>query len=238
MKKYLVYDVPTRMFHWLFAGLFITAFVIAKTIDDESGLFPLHMMAGLTLLFLICLRVIWGIVGSRHAKFSGFALNPFKLMEYFKGIASNEKQFWAGHNPASSWAAVAMLILGLGLGVSGILMTSGQKETFEDFHELVANAFIIVVASHILGILIHTLRHKDLIGLSMIDGKKTHVTEADSINAKHAWVGGALLLMVFLFASFIYTQYDASTGKLRIFGQQLVLSDVSDVEDKRESESN
>ena len=105
MRQHLVYDLPTRIFHWLFAGLFLTAFVIAKTIDDESAIYSWHMLAGLTLSFVVVLRILWGFFGTQHARFSGFALNPMDLLSYFKGILTGEKRRWAGHNPASSWAA-------------------------------------------------------------------------------------------------------------------------------------
>lgn len=226
MKRFLVYDLPTRAFHWLFVGLFLTAFLIAKNIDDESFLFVVHMMAGLTLFFAIFLRIIWGMVGSRYAKFSSFALNPKDLIEYFKGIIKGEKKFWPGHNPASSWAALGMMSLVLGLATTGILMTSGQKETFEDFHELAANGLIVLVGLHILGIFLHTVTTKDIIGLSMVDGRKSHVMESDSIKSSHPAVGVAFIFAVGLFAGFVYKSYDASTGKLSILGQQLELSEV------------
>ena len=92
MKRQLVYDLPTRLFHWLFAGLFLTAFVIAKTIDDDSSWFSFHSLAGLTLGFLVILRIVWGIFGTQHARFSNFALNPKDLLAYFKGILSGEKK--------------------------------------------------------------------------------------------------------------------------------------------------
>jgi cytochrome b len=60
VRQHLVYDLPLRFFHWLFAGLFLIGFTIAKTVDDESVLFNYHSLAGLTLGFLVLLRVVWG----------------------------------------------------------------------------------------------------------------------------------------------------------------------------------
>lgn len=66
-----------------------------------------------------------------------------------------------------------MIAMAAGLGLTGYLMTSGpDKETFEDIHELLANGLFVVAVLHIAGIVLHTLRHKEVIGLSMIDGKK------------------------------------------------------------------
>ena len=67
MRQHLVYDLPTRIFHWFFAGLFMMAFIIANTVDDESYVFSFHMIAGLTMTFLVLLRLIWGFVGSSAA---------------------------------------------------------------------------------------------------------------------------------------------------------------------------
>ncbi len=161
MRNQLVYDLPTRIFHWLFAGLFVTAFLIAKTVDDESPTFSYHMLAGLLLGFTVLLRILWGVVGTKYSKFSSFALHPKSLVAYFSGILSGDKRRWAGHNPASSWATIAMLCFALGLGLTGYLMASGQKETFEDFHELLANGFLVTVLMHIAGVVLHALRRRD-----------------------------------------------------------------------------
>jgi cytochrome b len=59
MGRQLVYDLPTRLFHWVFAGLFLIGFIIAKTIDDDSSWFDYHSLAGLSLGFLVVLRIIW-----------------------------------------------------------------------------------------------------------------------------------------------------------------------------------
>ncbi len=100
MRSTLIYDLPTRLFHWLFSGLFLLSFAIAKTIDDESLVFSYHMLSGLVLGSLVVWRLIWGFVGSEHARFSGFSLNPLHLKDYFLGILSGSKIRWPGHIPA------------------------------------------------------------------------------------------------------------------------------------------
>jgi cytochrome b len=226
MRQNLVYDLPTRIFHWLFAGLFLTGFVIAKTMDDDSPWFNYHSLAGLTLGFVVLLRLIWGIFGSKHARFSGFALKPTDLVSYFKGILTGEKKRWAGHNPASSWAGIVMMLMALGLAVTGYLMTSGpNKETYEDVHELLANGFIIVVVLHIAGIVLHTIRHKEMIGLSMIDGKKADVTSDQTIPSAQSGFGILLIGLVVVFGLNLYKNYDSSTKSLKFFGTTLQLSE-------------
>ena len=109
MRKQLIYDLPTRIFHWAFAGLFVFAFFIAKTVDDENPVFSYHMLAGLMLGGLVTLRIIWGFLGTNYARFSSFALHPKDLIQYLTGILSGNKKRWAGHNPTSSWAALIMM---------------------------------------------------------------------------------------------------------------------------------
>jgi len=226
MRQNLVYDLPTRIFHWLFAGLFLTGFVIAKTMDDDSPWFNYHSLAGLTLGFVVLLRLIWGIFGTKHARFSGFALKPTDLVNYFKGILTGEKKRWAGHNPASSWAGIVMMLMALGLAITGYLMTSGpNKETYEDVHELLANGFIIVVVLHIAGIVLHTIRHKEMIGLSMIDGKKADVTSDQTIPSAQSGFGILLIGLVVVFGLNLYKNYDSSTKSLKFFGTTLQLSE-------------
>ena len=126
MKKISVYDLPTRFFHWLFAFLFITAFAIAKTVDDESPLFSYHMLAGLTIAFLLVLRFIWGFIGTTYARFSSFRLNPIELIQYVKDAVVTKTKTYLGHNPASSYAAVIMFACAIGLAISGILDRYGK----------------------------------------------------------------------------------------------------------------
>ena len=99
MRSTLIYDLPTRIFHWVFVSLFLTSFVIGKTVDDESVVFSYHMISGLLLGGLVLWRIFWGLFGSKHAQFTGFNLNPLHLKDYFFGILSGSKKRWSGHNP-------------------------------------------------------------------------------------------------------------------------------------------
>lgn len=228
MKKQLVYDAPTRVFHWVFAGLFVTAFSIAKTIDSDSPIYPYHMIAGLTLCLAVLLRIAWGIVGTQHARFQDFVLRPREAVKYFKGILKNEKTRWAGHNPASSWAALLMMALGLGLGATGLLMASGfDKEVWEEIHELLANSFFVVVIAHIMGIALHTIRFKELIGLSMVNGQKEDVPENEVIALPRTGLGVIFGAIIFMFAIYLLKHFEPHTKKLEMFGVRLQLGEIS-----------
>ena len=231
MHKVLVYDLPTRLFHWLFAGFFIAAFAIANLIDDDSTRFSLHMLAGFGMVFVVVLRLFWSLVGTRHARLADLALNPRQLIAYFKGMFSGGSRRWTGHNPASSWAAVAMVGLALGLGATGYLMASGaENDALKEAHELMANAFLVVVLLHVGGVLVHVLRHRDQLQNSMVTGRK-QVAEDQTPAADHAPVrnlsvtGLAFVLLTGMFMGYLMQHYDARARTLDLFGTTLHLGE-------------
>lgn len=229
MKQRFIYDLPTRIFHWLFALLFLVAFTIGKNIDDDDLLFSYHMIAGITLCFLVLLRVVWGIFGSKYSRFTGFSLNPKELLLYLKGILTGDKRKWAGHNPASSWAAIVMMSFALGLGITGYLMTnSGGGDDLEDIHELLANGFIIVVLFHITGLALHTLRHRDNIWKSMINGEKTDLSEENELVPPYRTLGMLVLLIILSFSTYLTLNFDDKSRNIRIFGTQFHLGEAED----------
>jgi cytochrome b len=227
MRPQLVYDFPTRVFHWLFAGLFLIAFVIAKTTDTDSPFFGWHGLAGLTIGFLILLRLVWGIVGTKHAKFSKFPLNPKDLVAYFGAILSGSKKRWAGHNPASSWAAVFMILVAVGLTATGYMMASGiDKEKYEDIHEILANIFVIISVLHVAGIILHTIRHSEMIALSMINGKKSKIRAEDEIQQSKPIMAIVFIALVVAFGIYLNKNYDSDSQSVKVFGTNLQIGDA------------
>lgn len=225
MNKAKAYDLPTRLTHWLFAGLFIGAYSIAKLTDDESPWFSQHMLFGLILTCVTLTRVVWGLVGSRYARFSGLPLHPKSLITYFKEILTASGKRYFGHNPASAWATVAMIALALGLGATGYQMATGQKEAFEDIHELMANAFAFVVVAHIAGLILHTLRHRDGIAGSMFHGNKELTSDAPALKQTHPIPAMIMAGVIGLFAFQLYKNYDAQLSTTRLFGVTLQLGE-------------
>lgn len=231
MKKILVYDIPTRFFHWIFATFFIVSFLIGKNVDDDSNLFSYHMILGLCLAFAVLLRIVWGFVGSRYARFSSFALKPSELLQYFKSMFTSLTKRQPGHNPASSWAALVMMVWAVVLAVTGYLMTNADmKESLEDIHEFFANTFLLVAIGHILGILFHTIRHKDPIGLSMITGEKKDGELTDGIPRTYPLVGVIFVVLVGLFAGSLFASFDGNTKSAKIFGKTVQLGEVESEE--------
>ncbi len=236
MEKIKVYDLPTRLMHWLFAGLFVGAYAIAQLTDDESPWFSQHMLLGLVLFLVTTLRVLWGIFGSRHTRFFSLPLSPIKLALYFRDILSSRGKQYLAHNPASAWATIAMIGLSLGLGFTGYMMATGGKEIYEDIHELMANAFAFVVVAHIAGLILHSMRHRDGIVLSMIHGKKVNREgETKEVNP-HRFPALVMTGIVGLFAFHIYKNYDATQATTKVFGISLQLGE-NETEEEEGSEN-
>lgn len=226
MRNQRVYDLPVRTFHWVFAGLFVIAFTITKVIDDDSPAFSIHMLAGILLVSSVLLRLIWGFLGTKHSRFASFALSPKDLINYFKGLLSGDKRKWAGHNPASSWATLAMFALALGLGATGFLMTTGEEETFKEIHELLANGFLVVVLLHVAGVLLHGFRHRDGIALSMLDGAKSEVPIEETISETRPLVGVLFGLFILGFGAYLARNFDYPNRTLNFFGTTLQLGET------------
>lgn len=226
MRPVLIYDLPTRVFHWLFAGFFITAFAISNLVDDESARFSLHMLAGMGMVFVAGLRLVWSVVGTRHARFTDLALNPVHLVAYFKGVFSGGSGRWIGHNPASSWAAVVMIGLALGLGTTGYLMaTGGESDSIKEVHELMANAFLVVVLLHIAGVTVHVLRHRDHLESSMVTGRKQALSDDQEPVRSVPVAGVAFVVLTGLFMGYLLQHYDAQARTLDLFGTTLQLGE-------------
>jgi cytochrome b len=222
----LVHDWPTRLFHWMFAGFFLATFSIAN-FAEHSRVFPLHMLAGLMLAALVVFRLLWGVVGTRYARFDSFALHPARLAEYFRAIFGGGGKKWLGHNPASSWAALLMLGLAAGLAITGLLMASGRdREVYEDLHELLANAFFALVILHIAGIILHSLRHRDGFAKSMLDGHKQGATDAPAIAHSRPVAGIVLLGSLAAFGVYLLRGHDPVSGTLAVFGTTLQLGEA------------
>lgn len=225
MKRILVWDVPVRLFHWLLAGSFLGAFVIANVVDDESSLFTAHMWLGGIAAFMVLLRLVWGLVGTRYARFSSFDIRPRAVLGYFKGVFTGKGDTHAGHNPATALAALAMFAIILGLAITGANMATGG-EVVEEIHEMLAWAMILIVGVHVAGIVLHTIRKREAIALAMVDGRK----EADpsaAIPRTHALAGVAFLALTGLWAGGLYDGYDAAshTVTLPVLGKTIQLGE-------------
>lgn len=215
MKRILVWDLPVRLFHWILAASFITAFVIANAIDDHSPVFAVHMLLGGIMAFMVLLRVVWGFIGTKWARFESFAVSPKALFAYVRGAFSGQEKRYTGHNPGSSVAAILMFVFIIGLAVTGILMGGRGGNIYKEIHELLAWLMVFTVGAHLLGIAWYTLRNRENVALSMIDGRKV-ADPSGAIQPVNTAYGLAFLALTVLWTAGLISGYDRTTGRLTL----------------------
>jgi cytochrome b len=223
MKKSLVWDLPTRLFHWAFALSVTLSFVFAFAVGEHSPLFQLHMLFGLIAVFLLVLRLTMAFFGSRYARFTSFPVHPVEVVRYFTGVVSGQARKYAGHNPGSALATLAMLVLVPVIALTGAL---GDGEAFEEVHEVLSYVLLCVIGAHLLGIVLHTLRHRENIALSMIDGRKS-VAPEEAIASGHPIWGAAFsaAAIAWVFALFSNHDVKAATVRLPVVGAVVQLGE-------------
>lgn len=222
-ERILVWDIPVRLFHWLLAGSFIGAFAIANLVDDDNSLFALHMLLGGVMAFMVLLRIVWGFVGSPHARFAAFAFGPRAVLGYLRGAATGVAPRHTGHNPGTSVAVWAMLALALGLAVTGAFM-GRVGEVFEEIHEVLAWSMAAVVVVHVAGVVWHTIRHRENIAGSMLSGYKRG-DPVKAIGSSHVLVGVGFLALTGLWAGALVNGYDGAKRSLTLAGMTLQLGE-------------
>lgn len=226
MSRVLIWDLPTRLFHWLLAAGFSIAAVIALLLGDDSSLFPYHSIIGLTLAIMVALRLVWGLVGTRFARFTSFAFGPTAVLAYLTGVARGTGSRHIGHNPASAYAIYTMLGLIIALAATGIMMGTGN-ESVKDIHEFLAYAMLAVVGVHVLGVIVHTIRFKENITASMIHGRK-HADAALAISSARPIGAAVFLVMTGAFTLSLLTRYDPATQQttLPLFDTRITLGEA------------
>jgi cytochrome b len=189
-RKVLVWDAPVRVFHWLmvfsFAGAYLTA--------ESERWRLLHVSLGYTMAGLVAFRIVWGLIGTRHARFSDFVRGPAAIARYVGGMLRGEPKRHVGHNPLGALAIVALLGLTLAIAASGwAVFNEAGGEWLEGAHEFAANTMLAVVGIHIAGVLLASkFDRENLIG-AMFTGRKVGRPE-DGVRS--AWRSVAMLMLV------------------------------------------
>jgi cytochrome b len=116
-----VWDPLVRLFHW---SLVLTFFISYFTGDEEN---QLHIYAGYAVLGLIVFRLAWGIIGTKHARFSDFLTSPAKVIAYVKSLFSRKPKHYLGHNPAAGWMVIVLLISLFVTTISGLKLYAVEE---------------------------------------------------------------------------------------------------------------
>ena len=164
-----VWDPFVRVFHWSLVAAFITAFASAEEWDD------LHEIAGFTVLGLISLRIIWGLIGTRHARFSDFVYKPRTVIAYLKDTLKMRAKRYLGHNPAGGAMVIALLLALATITATGVMMTTDAfwgVKWVKEVHELAVNGTLVLIGLHLAGVLVACLEHRENLVRSLFTGRK------------------------------------------------------------------
>lgn len=164
-----VWDIAVRVFHWSFALCFTGAWLTA-----ESERFrDIHVIFGYGALFLVAFRLLWGLVGPKHARFANFVRGPAAIGRYLRSLLDAAPEHHVGHNPAGAVAIVLLLALGALTSLSGWgIYEFGAGEWLEESHEFLASAMLAVVGVHLAGVAVASWLHRENLARAMLTGRK------------------------------------------------------------------
>lgn len=192
-RSILVWDFPVRVFHWLMVLSFLGAYVTAES--ERWRL--LHVTLGYTMAGLVAFRLLWGLIGTRHARFTDFVRGPRAALRYLGGLMRGRPEHHVGHNPAAALAIVALLVLTALTALSGwSTYNELGGQWLEEAHEAAANLMLAVVFVHVAGVLLGSWLHRENLVRAMVTGRKPGAPEDSIRNAWH--MVGTLMLMAVL----------------------------------------
>jgi cytochrome b len=189
-----VWDPLIRVFHWSLVFFFLLAFI---TEDDWQAL---HVQAGYAVSLLVAFRLLWGLVGTRNARFLTFVKSPAVMLVYLKSILSFKVPHYLGHNPLGAAMVVVLLlsitlvsfsgmvlIAGEGSGpLAGTFLSSWNGDWMEEVHEFFANFTLLMVVIHISGVIFSSLLEGENLAKAMMTGRKKVRPHWEDVNPASA----------------------------------------------------
>ena len=211
-KRVLVWDLPTRLFHWLLVILVGTSFVTAKM---GGNAMHYHEWSGFVILALLLFRVVWGFVGSRESRFGAFIRGPATVFRYAMSLLSFDSPRYVGHNPLGGWSIVAMLLAlfiqtGTGLFANDGIATEGPlslwvsgetSDWLTGIHKLNQQIIIVLVSIHLFAVVFHLFFKRENLVTPMITGSKEWDHEAAEPARGRTWLAAVLAALA---ASAVY----------------------------------
>ena len=165
-----LWDPLVRLCHWSFAGAFIANYFFTEEGDDW------HNWIGYYAVVCLVVRLVWGFVGSPAARWSDFWPTPARLAEHARALLTGRPYHRLGHSPIGGLVMILMMLLLLGLGVTGFLMQEVDYFWGEDLpleiHAFFANTLLALVCVHLAAALYESIRLRENLPLSMITGKR------------------------------------------------------------------
>ena len=233
-KDYVfVWPVYTRIIHWLIASSFTLAFIFSL----YENLLNLHVAVGIIFGLMLVYRIIWGFIGPQYARFATLKLSLEKLKFYFvEKVQNRYREIPAGHNPASSWFTIIVIVVGSVISITGLLLYGIQEgkgylgflndhyymhmHSLFVVHQYASYTLLVWAIIHVAGVLVEQFYHKTNMIFAMITGYKKAKGE-DSQTGKYksglTWVFLIISTLVFYvsidgrnnpFVVSKYTQHD------------------------------
>ena len=196
MRRVRVWDAPTRIGHWLLATSFLVAYLTA----EREAWRLIHVKAGYVMLAVLLFRILWGVAGTRHARFSDFLFSPRVLWRYLRTLLRGQPSHFTGHNPAGAVSIFVLLLAGGAVVATGIASYEAWGgDWLAEWHDGLSEAMLIVVGIHVAGVLAGSLLHHENLAAAMITGKKLGADDEAIAPAAGLW-GCAVLLLVVIVA--------------------------------------
>lgn len=203
MQRTLIWDLPTRLFHWTLA----TSFALAWLTSEGDRWRSIHVFLGYLMLGLVVFRLMWGFAGSHFSRFSTFWFGPRDAALYLKQVLSGHAARHIGHNPTGSLAIYILLALTVLVGLTGILTLGGDEQhglaaswfsfsqglILKQVHKAGAILMLLVVFAHIAGVVVESVLHKENLARSMVTGFKMAAAGTPQ-GRTHKMVAAILLL--------------------------------------------
>ncbi len=171
-----VWDPFVRLFHWSLVLSFGVAWFSSHPAET------LHHWAGYAAAALILMRLLWGMIGTRYARFSQFVRKPATVARYLSDVVSGKEARYVGHNPAGGVMVMALIAAMATTALTGWMMTTDAYfgvEWVEAAHSLVAHGLLMLVLLHLCGVVLASVRHhENLIG-AMASGRKREAEPGD-----------------------------------------------------------
>lgn len=172
----VLWDLPTRVCHW---GIVVC--VALAWWSAEFDRYDIHEWVGYTLMVLVVSRLIWGVIGSRHSRFTDFLAGPGKILSYIRSGTSSTP----GHNPLGGWSVVVLLGLLLVQAISGLFNSDDVfftgplyyaadtelRDTLGAVHEWAFNVLLGFIGLHLLAVGYHQFRRREPLVQAMVKGR-------------------------------------------------------------------
>ena len=168
-QNILIWDVPTRVFHWLlvlcFAGAWLTS--------ESERLQMIHYAFGYSACALVLFRLVWGLIGTKYARFSQFIKAPSEIIGHLKGLLSGHEHSSPGHNPVGGLVMLGLMLAILVIGLTGYFsIKEFLGNLMSEAHEAIASLTLGLVIIHVVAAIVMSLLQKENLVKAMVDGRK------------------------------------------------------------------